>query len=223
MNREVDLPDLQPGTWIDELGRLSTDEIESRYPGVLLLVVELRDDTPELEQGLDENRRWEGQPPKRADVHATTTATFPALRAAGARPSLEGMDRIQLLAKLSGARHFILPLFKRKSASEFEETKLTVGRNEGTDVMLHHSSVSKLHAWFEQDQSGALYLSDAGSLNGTRVNGKPLRNGELQWIQPLDQLQFGNIAAFTCSVPVLRSVLRSLSAAKRALGELETP
>jgi len=214
--------DLLPTSLVEELGRLSHDQIEKYFPGVQLLLVELRADAPDLERGLNENQGWAGAPPKPSTVTAATTATFPALRASGSRHSLEGMDRIQLLAKLSGARHFVLPLFKRNIENSLEETKLAVGRIEGSDVMLCHSSISKVHAWFQVDNNGALYVSDANSLNGTRVNGKPLKAGEPQWIQPLDTLQFGSISAFTCAPLVLRGMLRSLLAAAKP-SALETP
>jgi hypothetical protein len=212
---------------VDEIARLSHDQVQRYFPGVQLLLVELRDDAPELAQGLDENQNWAGAPPKPSAVNAPTTVTFPALRATGSPTGapgegLEGMDRIQLLAKLSGARHFVLPLFKRTSQSS-EETRLLVGRVEGCDVMLRHFSVSKQHAWFQVDRSGALYLTDAQSLNGTRVNGKSLQPGEPQWIQSLDHLQFGSISAFTCAPLVLRSMLKSLRALSQRGDGLETP
>jgi hypothetical protein len=220
-------PELLPHTLVDELARLSHDQVEKYFPGVQLLLVELRDDAPELAQGLDENQTWAGSPPKPSAVSAPTTVTFPALRAAGSRQNsegegLEGMDRIQLLAKLSGARHFVLPLFKR-STQPGEETRLVVGRIEGCDVMLRHPSISKQHAWFQVDRSGALYLTDAQSLNGTRVNGKSLPPGEPNWLQPLDHLQFGSVSAFTCAPFVLRSMLKSLRASSSRNEGLETP
>jgi hypothetical protein len=219
-------PELQPQSLIDELARLSHDQVQKYFPGVQLLLVELRDDAPDLAAGLIENQALAGSPPKPSAVNAPTTVTFPALRAVGSRSSdessLEGMDRIQLLAKLSGARYFVLPLFKR-SGQTSEATRIVVGRIEGSDVMLRHSSISKQHAWFQVDNSGALYLTDAQSLNGTCVNGKPLKSGEPQWIQPLDHLQFGSISAFTCAPLVLRSLLKTLRSVRHHDGGLEMP
>lgn len=219
-------PELQPQSFIDELAQLTHDQVQKYFPGVQLLLVELRDDAAELASGLIENQAWAGAPPKPSAVNAPTTVTFPAMRAVGSRrveeSSLEGMDRIQLLAKLSGARHFVLPLFKR-TAQATEATRIVVGRIEGSDVMLRHSSISKQHAWFQVDNNGALYLTDAQSLNGTCVNGKPLKPGEPHWIQPLDHLQFGSISAFTCVPLILRSMLRTLRRVGQHSDGLETP
>jgi hypothetical protein len=219
-------PELQPQSFIDELARLSHEQVTKYFLGVQLLLVELRDDAPELAIGLVENQALAGSPPKPSAVNAPTTVTFPALRAVGSRTSdesnLEGMDRIQLLAKLSGARYFVLPLFKRASQSS-QATQIVVGRIEGSDVMLVHSSISKQHAWFQVDNSGALYLTDSQSLNGTCVNGKPLKPGEPHWIQPLDHLQFGSISAFTCAPLILRSMLKTLRSVRQSHDGLETP
>jgi hypothetical protein len=223
MSEEPIFNNLQPSALIDEIKRLPSSQLDARYSGIQFLLVELRDDCPELEAGLVENHALVGRPPSPSAVSAATTVTFPALRAAGARASLEGMDRIQLLAKLSGARHFVLPLFKREGGQFKEASKISVGRNKGTDVTLCHSSVSKLHAWFEMDSSGALYLFEAKSLNGTRVNGKPVTPEEPQWLQPMDQIQFGSINAFTCTPAVLRGALRSLGESQYPVGTLEVP
>ncbi|HZU96491.1 MAG TPA: FHA domain-containing protein [Planctomycetota bacterium] len=63
---------------------------------------------------------------------------------------------------------------KRKGANEFANM-ITVGRAGNNDIALEVSSVSKFHAYFTKDtQDGHWYLHDAGSSNGTWVDGEKL-------------------------------------------------
>jgi len=69
-----------------------------------------------------------------------------------------------------------------------------VGRGPDADLRLPSDQVSLRHAWIRQDARGT-WVADAGSRNGTWVNGRrlaprqdhPLRNG--------DRLEFGPVAA----------------------------
>lgn len=69
-----------------------------------------------------------------------------------------------------------------------------VGRGPDADLRLRSEQVSLRHAWVRQDARGT-WVADAGSRNGTWVNGRrlaprqdhPLRNG--------DRLEFGPVAA----------------------------
>jgi len=54
------------------------------------------------------------------------------------------------------------------------ESPVTLGREEGREVVLHDDRASRLHARLRPDGEGAL-VEDAGSSNGTFVNGVPVR------------------------------------------------
>jgi len=77
------------------------------------------------------------------------------------------------------------PIDVRRLAAAYP---VTIGRRSGNDLVLHHDSVSGLHAQLEVDESDgrrAWYIRDIGSTNGTRVEGervygrKQLTNGDL--------------------------------------------
>jgi hypothetical protein len=68
---------------------------------------------------------------------------------------------------------YVVHPLKKQRPGPFASTIL-VGRSRTNDVCVSHSSVSKLHARVRVADDGALYLSDAGSSNGTQVNGAPL-------------------------------------------------
>jgi pSer/pThr/pTyr-binding forkhead associated (FHA) protein len=65
----------------------------------------------------------------------------------------------------------------------------TLGRALDNDVVLEAGDVSRHHARLEF-ASGKLRLSDMGSTNGTKINGKPIQS---QAVSPGDELSFGTL------------------------------
>jgi pSer/pThr/pTyr-binding forkhead associated (FHA) protein len=55
------------------------------------------------------------------------------------------------------------------------QRRVTVGRTSNNDLAVEDASVSRFHAWFQrEDETAPWFVVDAGSKNGTRVNGKAL-------------------------------------------------
>lgn len=52
--------------------------------------------------------------------------------------------------------------------------RVTIGRASASDVEIADASISRLHAELERQRDGSFQLSDAGSLNGTFLNGRKL-------------------------------------------------
>ena len=71
--------------------------------------------------------------------------------------------------------------------------RISVGRARNNDVALPNKSVSKLHAHFTFEE-GTAWLTDAGSRNGTRVNGDKLRAGKPVKTVPGDVITFGGVS-----------------------------
>jgi pSer/pThr/pTyr-binding forkhead associated (FHA) protein len=59
-----------------------------------------------------------------------------------------------------------------------------VGRGPGNDIRIEEASVSTNHAQIVVE-TGGIFIKDAGSTNGTFVNGARVRHGELRPGQPL--------------------------------------
>lgn len=55
---------------------------------------------------------------------------------------------------------------------------VTVGRSPDSDVHVVGAKVSKHHAYFDQEEDEAWFVADAGSSNGTFVDGKKLDEHE---------------------------------------------
>lgn len=69
--------------------------------------------------------------------------------------------------------------------------RVTIGRSSTCDIEIADGSISRLHAELEQRRDGSFQLSDAGSLNGTLLNGRKLDGP--QQIRPGDILTLGKV------------------------------
>lgn len=69
--------------------------------------------------------------------------------------------------------------------------RVTIGRSSNCDIEIGDGSISRLHAELVQRPDGGFQLSDAGSLNGTLLNGRKL-DGSLP-IKPGDILTLGKV------------------------------
>lgn len=65
----------------------------------------------------------------------------------------------------------------------------TIGRSSRNDIVLKDSTISKQHAKVVE-RNGRFWLYDLGSTNGTRLNGRLLREPTL--LEPDDEIQFGD-------------------------------
>ncbi|HJL17915.1 MAG TPA: FHA domain-containing protein [Sandaracinaceae bacterium LLY-WYZ-13_1] len=80
-----------------------------------------------------------------------------------------------------------LPL--RKRGRTFADTVL-IGRSRSNDVVVEDGTVSKLHARARLDE-GSFWLADAGSRNGTFLDGERLDGEEIE-VFPADTVRFGS-------------------------------
>ncbi len=120
-------------------------------------------------------------------------------------PEFKGQIMTQAVStvelKAEAARVRIAPLVKRADSNSFT-MMITLGRTDNNDVTLKHTMISKFHAYFRQ-LGGSWTLSDAGSLNGTTIDGRrlpperalPVRSGNrivvggavaVQFLEPAD-------------------------------------
>lgn len=65
-------------------------------------------------------------------------------------------------------------------------------RDEGNDVLLNSSVVSRHHAKIHK-RGAEYYIEDLNSTNGTFVNGKPLEVGREQKLNPMDKIVFADV------------------------------
>jgi hypothetical protein len=90
---------------------------------------------------------------------------------------------------------------------------MTLGRTSNNDVVVRDTSVSRFHAYVKPDEAGGLLIQDAGSTNGTLINGKPVPargNGPAVELKAGDDVRIGQVDFTFVDAAGLRSfVLRA--------------
>jgi pSer/pThr/pTyr-binding forkhead associated (FHA) protein len=104
----------------------------------------------------------------------------------------------------------VYPLRPRDSA---QGSMVTLGRESRQDVVIQDMSVSRFHAFAKPGPDGALVLQDAGSTNGTTVNGESVLTaaaGPPRRLKPGDNVRLGHIeVTFTDARSLREFVLRT--------------
>ncbi|RLB54750.1 MAG: hypothetical protein DRI34_11615 [Deltaproteobacteria bacterium] len=89
--------------------------------------------------------------------------------------------------------------------------KILVGRTETNDLVVAHLTVSKHHAYLRREEGGQVLLVDAGSTNGTKLNGRRLDASQPRQLADGDQVAFGDVAFTYYSPQGFYNLLHSLS------------
>jgi len=101
-------------------------------------------------------------------------------------------EDIDLTGSLGSLREYRI-LTPASSGRERHGRKLLVGRSEERDLSIDHSTVSKRHAFLLlDDEKNAYKLGDAGSTNGTFLNGKTVESGEPIYLNDGNVVSFGD-------------------------------
>ena len=98
-----------------------------------------------------------------------------------------GQGRVVLAAGADRYRVFALI----KQVGNPWPERVSIGRARNNDVVLPDNSVSKLHAHYTQDKEGRMFIIDAGSRNGTVVNGRRLASNERAPVKIEDTIIIG--------------------------------
>ena len=191
------------------------------YSDTRFLIIQLPADAHELTDALAFTVARRGAlqsqrpPPSPLDFN-TQVMEYGTLTRRAAR-SRSGFDATALRTREGNAPHFVLPLRKRPDSEALSERRISVGRARNKDVILRDPSVSKFHCWFDVDPSGACGVADAGSKNGTFVNGAELSSRVLVALEPGDRVRIGNIDAIVCSAETLWDALDMTTTTTRKL------
>jgi hypothetical protein len=183
-----------------------------RYGDALLLMIKLQPAVDQLERGLVTSDLTEGHrvaPSVRAMAFDTAVAEVEDIRQtvadSGSSPSIVRAERLRWFIRSD--RFYVAPLRKRTTEETFRD-RVSVGRAINKDVVLRHPNVSKLHAWFELDDHGGVYVADADSSNGTWLNHQRLAARELTQLNAGHHLRFGSVEAIVSSAGALWHAVR---------------
>ena len=103
-----------------------------------------------------------------------------------AAPPMPDIEVIARVTQQDGSRE--IPLIFKPGGK-----RLNVGRASDNELMLNHSSVSKIHAALLMSSEGTLLVADTGSTNGTFINGRRIAYGESRLIEDGDVVGFGDV------------------------------
>jgi len=107
----------------------------------------------------------------------------------------------------------VLPVV-RTASNPFSD-KIAIGRTRNCDVRIDHPSISRLHALLQRASDGGWSVVDAGSSNGTRLNGQQVEKGRPQRVNFGDIIAFGSVATQFVSPDTLFAALRNLRPLQR--------
>lgn len=102
----------------------------------------------------------------------------------------------------------VYPLRPRDPA---QGSMVTLGRESRQDVVIQDMSVSRFHAFAKPGPDGAWLLQDAGSTNGTMVNGESVLTaaaGPPRRLKPGDNVRLGHIEFTFTDARALRVFVR---------------
>lgn len=165
--------------------RIAEREFVRRHGGLYLLTT-----LPSEEEDFDFN----------TSVAANPLALADELLAGDAEQLLAGKELVRI--ENSGRNHL--------------SAQATVGRALNNDVVIRHPSVSKLHAYFElprdfaPETASSLRLVDAGSANGTEVNGRALPADAPVVVQTGARLVFGDVDGELLDAAELYQLIRDV-------------
>ncbi len=205
---------LLPKAVVDDVSQQLLGAFLSAYGDEAFVLVELSNQPDELQAGLfasvQEDSGGSGRGPDGLGYHTQgmVSGRSGEGKPASLPPSADPMVVESLREKVRDKSHFIVPLRKREPGGTYT-ARITVGRARNMDIVLRHSSVSKFHGWFEKDKNTkAFCATDAGSKNGTTVNGQPVGIRKLVALAPGDVVRFGSVTLRYCGAESLGRLIK---------------
>ncbi|MEP7119766.1 MAG: FHA domain-containing protein [Byssovorax sp.] len=202
---------LLPATTLKLAEALGREEFAAKLGAPVLLVRIADGDQREVAQAL-------AQTLSSATIPLVPTLGFRTVASGSARggPSVAGLrpwTAIEAGMKIQGVlgekAHVVVPLRKRSSSAGAFTDRVSVGRAMNNDIVLRHESISKLHGWIEADEGGLFYVTDAGSHNGTFVDGSRLPPRVCTLAPFGAELRFAAVTATLCRAETLWDALQS--------------
>jgi pSer/pThr/pTyr-binding forkhead associated (FHA) protein len=157
------------GTYVQAFRRMGREAFLRDHPAPVLLVPSVKEEVGESWTGFN-----------------TDPIPVGVVKAVGV-PTAEEVDAID---KAKGLQVVAVG----KSAESPWRGRISLGRARNNDMTIHAATISKLHAHFTIEDDGSVRITDAGSQNGTEINGKTLAAGSSATLSAGDTLRLGSVA-----------------------------
>lgn len=203
---------LLPGALFKAATTQSLKRFVTLWSDAPLLVIKLRNDSNELVQGLslvtNQTAAKDAPDPNSQpmdDALMVTDVFDPT--PFGTLKSSQASDPGALRAFLEDGRHFALSVKKRPDAESLFATRISIGRARNKDIVLRDQTVSKFHGWFLRDEGDSLSFADAGSTNGTHINGTVVKTRGPQRLRAGDRIRIGSVETMIATAELLWNAL----------------
>lgn len=187
---------LGPSHLVSALRRHTATGFAAELAGVPVLLVRIQEGQEDLRAALEAASTTEAPRPVRSvdslGFH-TELADPDKLASAEVHSLAQDSQAVALKVALTAGFHYIVPVGKRRGAESAFLDRVSVGRATNTDIVLRHKTVSKYHGYFSADESGGHYLVDAGSKNGTTLDGKTVEPRVSVALAPGARIIFGSV------------------------------
>lgn len=162
---------------------------------LLTWITRLADDERQFDAALQDRSVLVYEPP--APEREGSSGGYRFRTASGIRPAV-----------VSGDEPVVVVLAKSKD--NVMQRRVTVGRTSNNDVVLEDASVSRFHAWFQQDETtGHWSIVDAGSKNGTQVASQRIPPKKSVSLQSGQRVKIGSLELTFYSAPAFKKMLES--------------
>jgi hypothetical protein len=104
----------------------------------------------------------------------------------------------------------VIPV-EKSQRSPGQDNRIFVGRSSKCDIVIRHSTVSKLHAYISVSETGSYTLTDADSNNGTYAGDRLLAVHTPEPLCPNDVIIFGTVPVRVLDAESLHEALLRLT------------
>lgn len=200
---------LEPSELTRAAGRLTEVVFAHEYGKVPWLLVRLGEEDDQLAAALRaaDARVPSIRPPGQLAFH-TEVLSEPLIRLKRNGEALSEPDWVSLVRGLGDDTYYAVPIRKRTDVDAAFGERISVGRALNKDLVFRHASISKFHAYFQLGAPHVCALADAGSKNGTSVNGSPIPPKGTVEVVSGDKVTFGSVRTVVLDVRTLWRVLR---------------
>ncbi len=199
----------RPDALVEATSKATKQQFLQTWGGIHFLLVKVDNFESQLAQGLAMQPNPSAQTHSVVPTGGTSTGEVnPVLVIA----RIEQARKLRKLARGVPKTALLEPrcivAIERHGTRAGSSLEISVGRSRRSGIVMLHKSVSTLHAHFRSDKAEGLLLRDAGSRNGTLVNGVVTTEHEVA-VERGDEIRFGEVDALVCSAEALWEAVTS--------------